>query len=320
MAGIAMFGPSGCGKTSVLHAFYWALANDVGGILSRGKMYLRFMINGQEYSLQHKMISSPAPTSNAETKEFIFGRVPKDPEDPAQQWSAHMHQILMVDNQGKFHTAALGYDQQDEANVYAANVLLELANSIFVLLDPTLLSNTPEAASSDYLLQDSQVTGLERRLFTQNEYARLVENLRQLPATTEEGFQRRIAICVAKVDQIGSLVNLDTNVLIRIKFGQDMEMAIRQLEEHFGPQNVRRFKFSAVGFDRDNTPNFDPAQGWLKDPNNWMPYKIHEPFIWIFQARELDLIRKKAAARSAAEKLFRSDREIENLYIPYMPG
>jgi len=241
-------------------------------------------------------------------------------------------------------------------NVYHAwEDLRESATAVIVLLDPEALGQLSLDAITESIeaatatgpeslenetdpAEEPEMTEQERErrireaienrtMFTRNEYARMVNRLAQeswLPAelVLESGVRvrRKVAVCLSKSDLLqdsDTPLQFGVDKVIQRRFGDQMIEAIDNLRGHFGDDNVRTFALSALGFDReDGKPNFDPRDGWLKNPYAWEPIDVEQPFLWALERLERDYLRAMTETLPVARQYFRKHR-LAN-HIPYL--
>lgn len=328
---ITLYGPSGAGKTSLIIALNWKLASmlaDKPEAMKKHEMVVKFSAGA--FDIYSQPEEAPEATELHQIGRVIIGREPRDTSDYRQQVSQFEHEINVNDDQGAIFSLAaqreitslkqlLSQQNLDPLVSIAWNILKE-THGIVVLLDPVLLKNSPyggmvpgieEIESSAYEFDlnspppDSPVqtgTAFVRRLFSQDEYARMVRNLTwlspKIERTTRWGNKievpRRIAVCMTKSDRLGDLLlhavdgqNVDKT--IELVFGEFMKRALKELRDHFGENNVETYIVSALGFNPANgKPNWNPQTDWLENKMNWEPYQVHKPFFWILENMEQD--------------------------------
>jgi len=165
----------------------------------------------------------------------------------------------------------------------------------------------------------------EKRFFTRAEYARMVGRLADaqwMPAEVmlEDDFciQRKVAICLSKIDQLDLDIRLGVDEIIRYEFGTEMERTVKKLRDYYGQDNVALFAISALGYDPDDgEPNYDPSDGWLKNKSvdSWRPQNVEQPFFWILEQLERDYLQLVSRKGGLLQQRLQKSRQIH--YIPY---
>jgi hypothetical protein len=344
MTSIALFGPSGSGKTTVIKAFLWKMGRYYKDKNAHHEMELRISVANSTdgpFSAIEVPDTSPDGTKNLNIAKMTIGRVPRNGSDYRQVVSEAHHQILFADDQGGlFHYAAKNdisnIDQIEYGPdpVRTAWKILDTANNLVVLLDPTLIEGSRfedamPIATPDYGSSDTDTGSfMLRRRFKIGQYATMVSRLAWLKnrakidakdGKNDYEVPRRIAVCITKSDIIGSFSEsaAKPDELLGILFGDPMMVALNELYTHFGEANVKLFVISALGKDpKTGKQNFDRATSWLSNPNVWLPERVEEPFLWLLQESEKDVIRDGSNLPSFLRRPL-IDSRLES-YIPYM--
>lgn len=307
---IALFGPVASGKTTLIQAFARSM-QDIDGIASGGLLHHRLEPANRRSSNILSLLEGrfPMATPEMEAMRWFFSREATNPREERQIISSFKHELSIIDNPGGLFKegveGAVTNPQQLRdalsAGEYDSWQVLAGCNGIIVLLDPSLLESA-ESSQSGFRL-------------SQLGYARLLQRLTWLSIQTEEGLSRRVAICVSKIDTLRDLSTENPERLIEVLFGQEMLSVVSRLRDHFGNSFVRTFAISSVGYDIDSTLNYDPSTGGLKSPSFWKPVRVYEPFFWLLQGIELDMLDKRSP--TGLTRFVR--RDIKKQYIPYLP-
>lgn len=292
-AQFAFWGPPGAGKDWMIRAFARALDR-----------YNRRDSNLWDEHFRHELLSSdgspvstaapsepiqPTELNNFETDEdlFLYKRVPREPyqNSKSHRLSTHSHIIITVNDAGE-HAEAL--------TKHGLLVRYDTAQCILVLLDPTAI-------------QEGRKTQSEYR----DGVDRLLAKLNPLP----DGKKRYIGVCLTKIDLLRlAAEHIAPIENINVLFGQQM---VELLHAHNSRSvEVRAFSVSSFGFlkgTRQKKSNADDAGLLLRDPDNWMPVNVEQPFFWLFQALERSRLEKFSTPLS--QMLFLAERQ--KLYREY---
>ena len=350
---IVMYGPPACGKTTILRALVRSFIFYEQPILEQTGMRVRMELSNQTAVIQGA--EDPArPTSTLEADLLKFRRDPPDGKkrNSRHQLSSFAHEIRPFDAPGGWSSpgadrsvSSLEVLMQKYDRAAVLWEALKTSVGIVAILDHTAIEPCdilkPSTASEEDNLEDEEEADdegsekltedqivdddeyISKRCFTRAEYAVMLLRLMWLEPVTQAGFQRKIAICLNKCDQLDARNELGADAIIRANFGNEMEIAIRQLEAHFGPDNIQFFKISAMGYDRDGrTPNYEwrPDLGsyWLKKDKqgrlHWKPENVLKPFMWILEQNERDYLMR---TRTIWDR-FGGDRLKD--YISYYPS
>ncbi len=109
-----------------------------------------------------------------------------------------------------------------------------------------------------------------------------------LESSATEDKPRYAAVCITKMDEneLAGIKDWDVWELIEARFGKDMKLELTKFKrrgETGAHLFLRCFKVSSVGFLLDtNQTNYDSGQNKLRDEDNWYPWKVSEPFLWLF--------------------------------------
>jgi len=181
-------------------------------------------------------------------------------------------------------------------------------------------TNTPTSIVWDQLLASHGIIVLlpsdpYHRNVTRFDYQQFLSDFRLMPSITPDGFKRRIAFCIHKIDQATEDLSfeeyLDRNFnLTNIK---------RVLDEQFN--GIKTFKISSSGYlpngegnfkiysgdylpDGERNFDFDQDTRGLIDKSSWNPKCATYPFYWMLEMFECDLLAKRSL-------------ELAGKYIPY---
>lgn len=299
---IALWGPTSSGKTWFIHAF--------------AKKLMEYADDKDfAYILEDRETDSRVPAQPPEIKgtqeirdiSWVFRREPKL-QTEAHSISAYEHVINMRDDKGANVFNIDDYNNEmSRENVVSSDYLL-------VMLDPTSLdlampNNSNEqrqpAKRSDEIVTPKIEGGIGGEQVVNNvdfsgrdeldgkaqisrqDYAKKVQLLFETLAKKNK--QYRIAICIAKIDQIGARYR-DPWDLIRIYFGKDMHTFLKQYASM--PQfKIETFSVSAFGFLKSSTKveaNYVVGDkgGQLKNRDGWEPYNVEAPLFWLFEEVE----------------------------------
>jgi len=298
--GFAVYGPTGSGKTSILRAFIYAASN-FPGQHSDDLMDIELKLGTQEENMtivrvNDCFLDTVKATEYATAELFELARVPRDRSDMRQMLSEFRHTGRMQDDKGANYDG-MAQRTGDEESIVSVQKALDLAVGIVVVLDPLLVEN-----------------GLMSR-------ARYVTMVAALGGLSENprGIKRRIAICVTKIDQLSDHSGFTAREYIDIKF-HGMGDAIKRLEGRF---DVNCFKVSNFGYLSNGRPNCVEVEENGKrivtyiDKDSWRPHNVTQPFYWIFERIEQDLLLQMAKQRSRLIRWWEPTSEVLKKYIPY---
>lgn len=316
---IALFGPAASGKTTLLMAFAQSM-KEVDRIASNGLMTHRLEANNESSFrfLQDSLFRGqfPLATHAMESVNLTFSREPLDSNDKRQTTSSFKHELSLIDNRGELYTEGIDGSisnlQQlravtDQA-AYNSWQVLAGCNGILLLLDPTSVET------------DMNEEGRYR--ISRIEYAQMVQRLMWLSPVTEEGSKRRIAICITKVDLLNNISGITPEEVLERQFGTPMLVSIRSLQNHFGNDAIRVFTISSIGSIETSSGHTRPniismgSDSSIINPSSWKPYKVYEPFFWLFESIERDLLESQSP--TGLSRIFRRDKRQD--YIPYLPA
>lgn len=338
---IAFFGTISSGKTSLLQAFHHAITSPKIEVSAKKSLELKlFSEKGIPITNGEISVASVRATRAEEPQEISFVRELNEQKKGrnrlADYLNEHRHNISTLDHPGGFFNVAskeegiesmldIKYWAGKESEVAWNN--LEEAHGIIVVLDFNSIVDTGESATIfptsepddddeglDISLEDTtdEVTG---RTFNRTEHARIVRRLMLLKSLKG----RKIAICMNKTDMMPqNVARREPGKLIEHYFGDPMMGTIQGLRDHFGIENVRLFKLSALGRFANNMQ----LDGKLVEGFDewWYPEGVTDPFLWIFGEREKQSVIQEAHQSALGQfpilRRFR-EREYLNYYIPY---
>lgn len=298
---IALYGPTSAGKTSLLRAFLYAISRYASNH-SDGRMDIELSLGKTLESLRPVRLSdcfldNIDPSTEAVTDAFRLRRVPTNLTDDRANFSSFIHEGGWRDNQGIRHTELIADKVDDPGAVRTTHKSLETATGIIAVLDPTRIDSA---------------TGR----ITREDYSDMMRYLTNLDASPE-GIKRRIAICVSKIDLMKNFSDMTAESYIDQLFLDLMTETITKLKKKFV---VKCFLTSNYGFLPSGQPNstqLDSGKYGYIDRESWKPYKVIDPFFWIFQSIEVDLIKQEAKDRKLLNRMMYSDDDYLKKYIPY---
>lgn len=285
-AQFAFWGPQGAGKDWMIRAFARALEQ----YNKRDSKLWDEHFNHELLSEDGSPVSTAAPsqpippnqTGEIEPQEelFFYKRVPRDPyrNSKSHRLSTHSHTIITTNDAG---------EDLEKMTKHGTNVRFDTAQCVLILLDPTAIREGRKLPS-DYL------EGVDR----------LLKKLRPLSTG-----KRYFAACLTKIDVL-KLAAEHTHPMenINVLFGKQM---VELLHAHNSKSvEVRAFSVSSFGFlrgTRSKESNADEAGLLLRDPDNWAPVNVEQPFFWLFQSLEKSRLNKFST--SLSRMLFSEERQ-----------
>lgn len=283
---IALWGPTGSGKTWLIQALNQELK-----WYSQHDPEFHYRMTDSDGRFLSVMAPEPKPTPRIEDRLWRFAREPKK-DTKAHRISAHAHQINVHDDKGASLVDAVYSPGQNPLT----EITLQTADSLLVLLDPTLVQGS--------LVAQPATSG--GSLYTQRQYTYLVQALLEKVAETQE--ERYVAACLTKVDRMD--LQRDAWQYIHILFGPDMVYLLQNSGQ--GVQ-TQAFATSAVGFylqGGKTHSNYDDSSGQVRYPDRWKPFNVAAPFFWLFENVEKQRLKK-------TPNVFLEDRL--KYYIGYPP-
>ena len=109
-----------------------------------------------------------------------------------------------------------------------------------------------------------------------------------LEKNATENKPRYAAVCITKMDELAYIKPWPVWEVIEAKFGKGMYrelMKFKRRGENGAHLFLKGFKVSSVGFLRGTNQtqtNYDSGQNKLRDEDNWYPWRVSEPFLWLF--------------------------------------